>query len=156
MHVGKKKIYIYIIDGHILEDVEEEKDLGVIMNNKFKLGSHCAKVTKQANQVLGLIYRTFSNKNKNIIIKLYKSLVRPHLDYCGQIWRPHLQKDIDLLQTVQKRATIMIPECKELIYKERLRKVGLITLETRGIEQICLKNFKQLTDLNGQMKRTSF
>ena len=99
LHVGNKNYKnTYIVDGHILECVQEEKDLGVIMNNKFKVGSHCAKVTKKTNQVLGLIYRTFSNKNKNIIIKLYKSLVRPHLDYCCQVWITHLQKEIDLLE----------------------------------------------------------
>ena len=104
MHFGNKNNKnIYVIDAHILlEDVEEEKDLGVIMNNKFNVGSHCAKVTKKANQVLGLIYRTFSKKNKHIIIKVYKSFVRPHLDYCYQVWRPHLQKDIDLLEKVQR------------------------------------------------------
>ena len=110
-----------------MEDVhvEEENDQGVIMNKKFKVGSHCAKVTKRANQVLSLIYRTFSNKNKNIIIKLYKSLVRPHLDYCCQVWGTHLQRDIDFLERVQKRSTRMIPACEELTKQERLRKVGL-------------------------------
>ena len=52
-----------LIDGHMLEDVEEEKDPGVIMNNQYKVGSHCAKVIKKANQVLGPIYSTFCNKN---------------------------------------------------------------------------------------------
>ena len=64
MHVGNKNNKNrYVIDGHILEDVEEEKDLGVIMNNKFKVGSHWVKVTKKANQagLLGQIYRTFLN-----------------------------------------------------------------------------------------------
>jgi ribonuclease P/MRP protein subunit RPP40 len=150
MHVGNKNNEnSYVIDRHILESVEEEKDPGIVLNNKFKVGTHCAKVAKKANQVLGLIYRTFSNKNKNIVIKLNKSLVRPHLDYCFQVWRPHLQRDVDLLERVQKRATRMISECKELSYKERLRKVGLTTLETRRIRADLLEVYKIVNRLEG-------
>ena len=113
-------------------------------------------MTKKANQVLGLIYRTFSNKNKNIIIKLYKSLVRTHLDYCCQVWRPHLQKDIDLLEIVQKRVTEMIPECKELSYEERLRKVGLTTLQTRRIRADLLEVYKIVNRLEGIDEKNFF
>ena len=59
------------------------------------------------NKILGMISRTFTLMSKDVILQLYKSLVRPHLDYCVQAWRPHLQKDIKLLEGVQHRATKM-------------------------------------------------
>ena len=69
------------------------------------------KVVKTANRVLGMISRTFQNKSKEMIIPLYKSLVRPHLEYCVQVWHLHLIKDIiQLIENVQHRATRMIPE----------------------------------------------
>ena len=59
---------------------------------------------KKANKTLGMIKRNLINRDKNFILKMYKSMVRPHLDYCSQAWRPYLQKDVDLIENVQKRA----------------------------------------------------
>ena len=67
-----------------------------------------------------MIKRNITCKNKSIIIKLYKSLVRPKLEYCVQCWSPFLKKDIDKLEKVQKRATKMIEECKGMNYEQRL------------------------------------
>ena len=58
-------------------------------------------------------------REKNLIIPLYKSIVRPHLEYCIQAWRPHLKKDIDKLERVQRRATKLIPELRILSYEDR-------------------------------------
>jgi ribonucleases P/MRP protein subunit RPP40 len=99
--------------------------------------------------VLGMIYRSFTCKSKHIIMKLYKSLVRPHLDYCSQVWRPHLRKDIDLLERVQKRATRMIDGYKDISYEERLRMVGLTTLERRMWRADMLEVFKIINGMEG-------
>jgi len=56
-------------------------------------------------KILGMIKRTFVVNSKEIIILLFKSLVRPHLEYCCQVWSPHYSKDIKLLEGVQRRAT---------------------------------------------------
>ena len=82
-----------------------------------------------------------------IILQLYKSLVRPHLshlEYCVQAWRPHLQKDIDLIEGVQRRATNLIPNLKNKSNEERLNISNITTLETcrlRGdiieVSKIC-------------------
>jgi len=45
-----------------------------------------------------MIKRTFSIRDREVILQLYKSLVRPHLEYSIQAWRPHYQKDIDLTE----------------------------------------------------------
>ena len=63
------------------------------------------------------------------MLLLYKSLVRPHLDYCIQVWRPYLQKDIDILEKVQRRATRMVEGFKGLSHEERLKRLHLTTLE---------------------------
>ena len=132
----------YDIYGCKIEAVDSIKDLGVIINKKFKVNYQVANAAKKANQILGLIGRTFECRNKNIILKLYKSLVRPHLDYCVQVWNPHLAKDIILLQRVQKRATKMISSLKNQRYEQRLRMLNLTTLETRRIRADILQTFK--------------
>ena len=76
----------------------EEKDLGVLINQSLSPSHHMATCVSRANRIVGLIKRTYENKSKRNIIALHKSLVRPHLAYCVQAWRPHNQKDIDNLE----------------------------------------------------------
>ena len=87
----------------------------------------------RANRLVGLIKRTYENKSKRNIIGLYKSLVRPHLEYCVQAWRPHNQKDIDNLEGVQRRMTKMIHGMGEDEYNLRLSKTKLLSLEMRRL-----------------------
>jgi hypothetical protein len=77
-----------------------------------------------------------------VILRLYKSLVRPHLEYCIQAWRPHLKKDIDVLEKVQRRATRMMEEGKGKPYEERLKLAGLTTLELRRVRADMLEVYK--------------
>ena len=124
--------------------VEDEQDLGVIMQNDLMVSKQCSKVVKTANRILGMIYRTVCYKTKNVILQLYKSLVRPHLEYCVQAWRPYLKKDINLIEKVQRRATRMIPALHKMPYELRLKELKLTTLETRRLRGDLIEVFKIL------------
>ena len=103
IHFGSSNMKAsYVLNGETLSVATEERDLGIIVSSDLKVAKQCAKSISTANRVLGMISRTITNKSKQIILNLYKSLVRPHLEYCIQAWRPHLQKDIDLLERVQR------------------------------------------------------
>lgn len=145
MHFGHNNInYQYVMDGKALLDVKEERDLGVIVQNDLKCGQQCIKAIKQANKVLGMIKRSFNFLNRNMLLQLYKSLVRPHLEFCIQAWNPHLRKDVDLLEKVQRRMSKMINEIKDKTYEERLKYLGLTTLETRRLRGDLIEVFKML------------
>jgi len=88
-----------------LECVSEEKDLGVIISGDLKWEKQCSEAVKKANRMLGMIKRNFIDRSKETIISLYKMLISPHLEYCCQIWSPYYQKDIKLIERVQRRAT---------------------------------------------------
>ena len=152
MHFGySNKDCNYEIDNQLLESVREEKDLGIIVSDSLKVSPQCIKAVKNANRVLGAIKRTIDNRSKDVIIDLYKALVRPHLEYAMCAWRPHYVKDIKLLEGVQRRATKLISELSGLSYNERLKKVNLTTLETRRVRGDLIevyKIFHGLTDLN--------
>ena len=87
---------------------KSERDLGVFMQSDLKVYKQCSKAANEANKRLGMINRNFKCKAKKVILPLYKSIVRPHLDYCVQAWRPHYRKDMDKLEKVQRRATRMV------------------------------------------------
>ena len=101
-----------------------------------------SKAVKTANKVLGMIKRSFGVRDKDVILQLYKSLVRPHLEYSIQAWRPYFQKDIDLIEGVQRRATKLISDVKDKSYMNRLRILNLTTLETRRLRGDLIEVFK--------------
>ena len=68
--------------GTILSKTVKEKDLGVTMNANMKVSEQCGIAASKGNQVLGMIRRNITYKEKSLIVPLYKAIVRPHLEYC--------------------------------------------------------------------------
>ena len=75
-----------------------------------------------------MISRTIKYKSKSVLLSLYKSLVRPYLEYCTPVWSPHYVKDKHMLEKVQHRFTRMVPGMKELPYKNRLKAAGSLDI----------------------------
>ena len=93
IHMGNKnRKCLYELGGQNLKSVEQEQDLGIIVNSSGKTSEQCTMAANKANQILGMIKRNIKWKDKNIITKLYKALVRPKLEYCVQAWCPQLKK----------------------------------------------------------------
>ena len=120
----------YEIGGTILSKTVKEKDLGVTMNANMKVSEQCRIAASKGNQVLGMIRRNITYKEKSSIVglPLYKAIVRPHLEYCIQTWNPYLRKDIDMLEKMQRRPTKLITGLRDLRYEERLKECGLTRL----------------------------
>ena len=96
----------------------------------MEVSEQCGIAASKGNQILGLSRRTIMYKEKQLIVPLYKAIVRTHLEYCIQAWRPYRKKNIDNLERIQRRATKMIPELRYLSYESRLLQCVLKTLET--------------------------
>ena len=132
LHLGaKNNLYQYYINGIALECVDAEKDMGVMISKNLKPDTHINKCVSKANSMVGMIRRTFTNINKDMFNRLYKVYVRPILEYCQQIWSPHLQKDIDEIEKVQRRATKLVKGLENLEYEERLEELKLFRLSDR-------------------------
>ena len=108
----------------------------------MKVSEQCGIAASKGNHILGLIRITIMYKEKQLIVPMYKAIVRPHLKYCIQAWRPYHQKDIYKLERIQRRATKIIPEFRDLIYESRLLQCGLTTLETRRLRGDKIEVFK--------------
>ena len=143
MHFGyNNTLSSYYIGNTLLPTCTVERDLGVLIQDNLKVSDQCQKAANNANRILGMINRTFNHKSKHLVGTLYISLVRPHLDYCAQAWRPFLRKDIDLLEKVQRRASRMVQEFRGWSYDQRLDSLGWSTLEDRRLRGDMIQVFK--------------
>ena len=133
----------YKMGDTVLGTTVKEKDLGVTISTDMKVSEQCGIAASKGNQILGLIRRNITYKGKKLNIPLYKAIVRPHLEYCIQTWRPY-RKDIDTHERIQRRATKIIPKLRDLSYDERLKECGLTTLETRRLRGDQIEVFKML------------
>lgn len=122
----KEKVnYIYIMkkyDGTTttLESVESEKDIGVNIDSHLCFDKHIQTQINKANQIVGIIRRTFCSLDYKSFCLLFKALVRPQLEYANSVWNPYKCKDTESIENVQRRATKMLPYLSEKSYQERL------------------------------------
>ena len=151
--IGKKKDYEFeyhiTVENklHEMSKVDEIRDIGVIIDSELKFEKHINSKIQTANKILGIIRRSFIFLNCDIFIPLYKSLIRSHFDYAMIIWCPNLGKVIDSIESVQRRATKMIPEIKKLSYPERLKYLNLPTLAYRRARGDMIEVFKIISNI---------
>ena len=134
----------YQLHNTILEEVEEEKDIGVVVDDQLRFHKHISEKVTKANNVMGIIRRSFTHLNEEIFLKLYKALVRPHLEYAAVVWSPTYKKYIKSIESVQRRATKQIPGMSDLSYEERLQKLRLPTLVYRRARGDMIDTYKIL------------
>ena len=101
------------------------------MTSDLKWKAQVDSAASKANQILGMLNRTFTYNDMSMWKSLYTTFVRPHLEFASAAWNPYLQGDIDELEAVQHRATKLISSIRHLPYEERLKILGLTTLKVR-------------------------
>ena len=157
MHLGaKNRQFSYTMNGVKMEEVEVEKDVGVMVASSLKPSQQCTAASGKANGVLGQISRAVNYRDKKTFMQLYMVYVRPHLEYCIQAWSPYTKADKDKLEKVQRRAVNMVAGLKGKTYEQKLKEVGLTTLEERRERGDMIQTFRIIHGIDQVERGTWF
>ena len=121
--------FTYHIQSTPVQPTTVQRDLGIILTSNLSWNEHYNVISSKAYHSLNLIRRTIS-VNTTVSTKklLYYTMVRSHLTYCSQLWRPHYIQDIVRLERIQRKATKYILSSSNLLYKQRLTTLHMLPL----------------------------
>ncbi|GAB0176117.1 cAMP-dependent protein kinase inhibitor alpha [Grus japonensis] len=99
LHVGQgNPKHNYRLGGEWIESSPEEKDLEMLVDEKLNTTQQCALEAQKANCILGCIKKSMTSRSREVILPLYSALMRPHIEYCVQLWSSQHKKDMELLE----------------------------------------------------------
>ena len=149
MHIGRRnECHSYTLGTSSLATTKAERDVGVIIQDNLKFDQQVKKVVNTCNRIIGQVSRSFQSKDPELMMNIYQTYILPHVDYAISVWYPHFKKDIELLESVQRRFTRLIAGMKGLTYEERLATLGLPTLEERRIKIDLIQAYKILNNID--------
>ena len=152
LHLGhnNNNFQYKIREGGVTRELDKtvvEKDLGVQVDDNLKFNQHMLDTTKKSRNIAAMIMRTISFKTPEIMVPLFKALVRPILEYANPVWCPHTKKDIEALERVQRHYTKRLVGMKDLSYSQRLAILNLPSLEFRRMRGDLIETYKILTNI---------
>ena len=141
--------YTYTLDNHILEKVNNNLYLGVLISDDLKWATHINKICNRANSTLGFTKRNLKNCDKKFKESAYFSLVCSVLDHSSTIWDPYHQKDINRIETLQRRAARFVQKDykRTSSVTSMMEELGWKPLHERRREQSLILLYKIVNDL---------
>ena len=148
MHIpyNNNSNHSYTFNNVVLESINKEKDLGVFTCSTLSWHEQIKACISKANKMIAWVTRNLIVRDMHVMLNIYKTIIRPHLEYCTQLWSPPAARGnwamIIELENVQRRFTRLIDNIGTLSYSERLRMLKLTTLAERRIRGDLIETFK--------------
>lgn len=141
--INSCKEVVYKIGDSPLKQVQDIRDLGIILDSKLRFDKHIDTITSKAFKILGFVLRnTKEFKQVQTIILLYNSLVRSCLEYCCVVWNPHYKKYIERIEKIQKKFV------KILAYRHNTRSLKNYSDRLAHFNMTSLENRRRILDLS--------
>ena len=134
-------------DGNIISPAHTVKDLGITITNDLSWSKHISKISSDARKTASWIFSVFSNRSANIMMPLYKTLVRSRVEYNCPVWNPSKVEDIKSVESIQRSYTSKIQEVKHLDYWDRLKSLNLMSLQRRRERYVIIHVFKIMNNI---------
>ena len=134
----------HVSEDRVLRPSNELRDLGVNVRGDLSWSSHIELITTRAQLMAAWVLSVFKSREESVMVPLYKSLIRSHLEYCCPIWSPNKIADVRKLENVQRRFTAEISGIQHLNYWYRLKSLQLMSLQRRRERYILIQMWKQL------------
>ena len=132
----------YSINGNIIQKKPIVKDLGIIMSEDLKFHAQVDEACRRAHNEINRIRRTFMSRSPNFLAQMYKQFVRPHIEYCIEIWNPKYACDIDKLERVQNKMTRLIPNGRNMSHEARNQVMRLTSHHKRRLRGDLINIYK--------------
>ena len=137
----------YFTSQTTIEPSNHTTDLGVIVENNLSFKMHISDIVQRARNKLSWALSVFISRNVEVVLTLYKSLVRPIVDYCCVLWSPMKICEIAAIEGIQRTATSKISSLSSLNYWQRLKKLRLMSLQRRRERYAIIYMYKILHKL---------
>ena len=137
----------YDRDGNIISSVETVRDLGVMMDSNANFESQIEVALKKGSQLAGWVLRVFRTRERCAMLTLFRAMVLPHLEYCCQLWSPVALGKVRRLEAVQRSFTVKINGMSNLSYWERLKSLGIYSLERRRERYLIIYIYKIINNV---------
>ncbi|MEM7163782.1 MAG: reverse transcriptase family protein, partial [Bacteroidota bacterium] len=137
----------YSIHNMPLSSAETIRDLGIEVSSDLKFAAHITQITNKCIRLVHNVFRSFQYKEREFLIKIFCTFIRPILEYGSEVWNPYHIGEIKQLERVQRLFSRKIIGLKELSYVQRLESLGLKSLEYRRLFKDLVMTYKIIYDL---------
>ena len=138
----------YTIENTIITRKEQVRDLGIRISDDLKFHTQVQSSCKKAHSEINRIRRSFLSRSPDFIGNMYKLFVRPHMEYCVEVWNPQMQGDINMMERVQNKMSRLIPNGRNLSHAERNRLIGVTSHQVRRLRGDLINIYKKHDDVN--------
>ena len=136
------------MEGTPLEDIDKERDIGVIISSNLKPAAQCSEAARRASAVLTQISKAFLYQDRKVFLQLYKQFVLCHLEFGVTAWSPWAFGDVDLMERVQKREVNLISGLTGKTYEDKLQEIGLSSRTERRLKYDLVQTYKALNGID--------